>query len=51
MMHMRHARAVMCVGIANPGDRENVPGIPGAWATRNFTNLVRGPCAKNMWYQ
>ena len=24
-------------------DRENVPGIPGACATRNFTYLVRGP--------
>ena len=23
---------------------ENVPGIPGACATRNFANLVRGPC-------
>ena len=23
--------------------RENVPGIPGACATRNFTHLVRGP--------
>ena len=22
---------------------ENVPGIPGAWANRNFTYLVRGP--------
>ena len=25
------------------GGRENVPGIPGAWATRNITYLVRGP--------
>ena len=25
-------------------DGENVPGIPGACATRNFTYLVRGPC-------
>ena len=24
---------------------ENVPGIPGACATRNFTYLVRGPCS------
>ena len=24
--------------------RENVPGIPGACATGNFTYLVRGPC-------
>ena len=26
------------------GGGENVPGIPGACATRNFTYLVRGPC-------
>ena len=26
------------------GDGENVPGIPCACATRNFTYLVRGPC-------
>ena len=25
------------------GGGENVPGIPGAWANRNFTYLVRGP--------
>ena len=25
---------------------ENVPGIPGACATRTFTYLVRGPCRK-----
>ena len=25
------------------GGRENVPGIPGACATRNFTYLLRGP--------
>ena len=25
------------------GDGENVPGIPGACATRNFTYLVKGP--------
>ena len=25
------------------GDVENVTGIPGAWATRNFTYLVSGP--------
>ena len=35
--HVRHARAVMHDGIAN------VPGIPGACATCNFTYLVRGP--------
>ena len=37
--------ALMHVGIANPHWRENVPGIPGAWATRNFTNLARAPQA------
>ena len=26
------------------GGGKNVPGIPGACATRNFTYLVRGPC-------
>ena len=42
--HVRLARAVMYVGIAYPHWGENVPGIPGACATRNFTYLVRGPC-------
>ena len=37
--HMRHARAVMHVGIANRRCRGN----PGACATRNFTYLARGP--------
>ena len=35
----------MHVGITNPltrGGGENVPGIPGACATHNFTYLVRG---------
>ena len=31
-------------GSLTSGDGENVPGIPGACATRNFTYLVRGPC-------
>ena len=26
------------------GGGENVPGIPGSCATRNFTYLARGPC-------
>ena len=30
-------------GSQTRGDGENVPGIPGACATRNFTHLVRGP--------
>ena len=48
--HVRHARAVMHAGIANQrfplksAAGENVPGIPGACATCNFTYLVRGPC-------
>ena len=29
-------------GLLTPGGGENVPGIPGACATRNFTYLVRG---------
>ena len=47
--HVRHARAVMHAGIANQrfplksAVGENVPGIPGACATCNFTYLVRGP--------
>ena len=41
--HVRHARAVMHVGIANLRWRGNVAGIPGACATRNFTYLVRVP--------
>ena len=41
--HVRHARAVMHVGIANPRCGENVPGIPGACATRNFRYQARGP--------
>ena len=35
--------AVMHVGIANPRGGENVPGIPSAWTTRNFTFLARCP--------
>ena len=50
--HVRDARTVMHVGIAKlqfslklvAGG--NVPGIPGACATRNFTYLVRGPLSK-----
>ena len=43
--HVRHARAVMHVGIAYPlwrGKRSRTD-IPGACATRNFTYLARGP--------
>ena len=31
-------------GSLTRGGRENVPGILGACATRNFTHLARGPC-------
>ena len=47
--HVHHARAVMHAGFANQrfhlksAAGENVPGIPGACATCNFTYLVRGP--------
>ena len=47
--HVRDARAVMHAGIANlrfplrSAAGENVPGIPRACATCNFTYLVRGP--------
>ena len=40
---MHHGSAVMHVGITNTQWRGNVPGIPGACATRNFAYLVRGP--------
>ena len=32
------------LGSVTSGDGENVPGIPGACATRNFTYLARGLC-------
>ena len=32
-------------GLLNRGGGENVPGIPRACATRNFTYLARGPCS------
>ena len=31
-------------GSLTPGGGENVPGIPGAFATHNITYLARGPC-------
>ena len=48
--HVRHARAVIYVGIANPRWRKNVPCIPGACATLNFTYLVRGPWLTRVQY-
>ena len=47
--HVRHARAVMHVAIANHGGGENVPGILGACATLNFEYLVRGPFYLSNW--
>ena len=50
--HVRDASAVMHAGIANSrfplnsAAGENVPGIPGACATRSCTYLVRGPYKK-----
>ena len=46
---MLHGTCVMhmpwCMsGSLTRGGGENVPGIPGACATRNFTYLARGPC-------
>ena len=51
---MHHGTCVTNVPWCMPGSltsgflwsrwRENVPGIPGACATRNFTYLLRGPC-------
>ena len=37
-------------GSLTRGGGENVPGIPGACATRNFVYLVRGPCEKHGHY-
>ena len=39
--HVRDARAVMHVGI------ENVPDIPGAYATQEFTYLIKGSCSNS----
>ena len=33
------------------GGGENIPGIPGACATHNFTNLIRGPLMKPSTFQ
>ena len=52
--YMHHGTCVMHAPRCMPGSltsgflwrrwRGNVPGIPGACATRNFTYLIRGPC-------
>ena len=39
---MKHVPWCMSKSLTHSG-RENVPSIPGAWATRNFAYLVRGP--------
>ena len=48
---VHHGTCVMHVpwctsGSLSRGGRENVPGIPGTCATRNFTYLARGSCWK-----
>ena len=52
---MHHGTCVMHVawcmsGLLTRGGRENVPGIPGACATRNFTCLTRGPWKKLLFH-
>ena len=42
--HMRRACALCISESLTRGGGENVPGIPGACATRNFRCLVRGSC-------
>ena len=41
---MHHGTCV--TGSLSSGGGENVPGIPGACATRKFTHLVRSPCSQ-----
>ena len=38
-------------GLLTRGGAENVSGIPGACATRNFTYLVRGPFMEQLAYE
>ena len=47
--HVRHARVVMHVGIEPRHGGENVPDIPSAYATHNFTNPARGPWNRKIW--
>ena len=42
--HVRHARAVMHVGIAYPRWRGKCSRYSGCMRTRNFMYLARGPC-------
>ena len=58
---MHHGTCVTHVPWCMPGSltrgflwswwRENIPGIPGACATRNFTYVVRGPWSQSSWVQ
>ena len=50
MHHGTCVTHVPCCMSGSPtrGFGENVPGIPGACATRNFAYLVRGPC-RHLW--
>ena len=43
-------RVALCMsGSLTSGGGENIPGIIGACATRNFTYLARGPCLRQLW--
>ena len=46
---VKHVPWCMSGSLTNGGG-ENVPGIPGACATRNFAYLVRGPFNDTIWY-
>ena len=52
---MHHGTCVMHVPWCMSGSLthvagENVPGIPGTCATRNFTYLARGPCKVSLYF-
>ena len=36
--------------LASPRWRENVPSIPGAWSSRHFASLERGPSLMYIWF-
>ena len=42
--HVRDACRDRWLPVSFEVGEENVPGIPGVWATRKFTYLERGPC-------
>ena len=46
---IRKIAGCACAGNAGEiGGGENVPGIPGACATRNFAYMVRDPCKRGL---